>query len=39
MLFGAGLIHALVTAPDGISGQIKSLTTSFMKRREDGSPP
>lgn len=38
MLFGAGLIHALVTAPDGISGQIRTLITSIRGEREDGAP-
>jgi hypothetical protein len=38
MLFGAGLIHTLVIAPDGISGQIKGLITNLRGAREDGSP-
>jgi branched-chain amino acid transport system permease protein len=39
MLFGAGLIHALVTAPEGASGKIKALIISLKGRREDGLPP
>jgi branched-chain amino acid transport system permease protein len=25
MVFGAGLLHALITAPEGVSGQVVSL--------------
>jgi branched-chain amino acid transport system permease protein len=38
MLFGAGLINALVTAPNGISGQIEALMASFKSRRDDEVP-
>jgi branched-chain amino acid transport system permease protein len=39
MVFGAGLIHALVTAPEGASGKIGALITSLKGRREDGLRP
>jgi branched-chain amino acid transport system permease protein len=39
MVFGAGLIHALVTAPEGASGKIGTLITNLKGRREDGLPP
>jgi branched-chain amino acid transport system permease protein len=33
MLFGAGLIHALMTAPNGISGQLHDVIAWFRKHR------
>ncbi len=32
VIFGAGLLHAVITAPDGISGQIIGLARKLMRR-------
>lgn len=39
LLFGAGLIHALITAPTGVSGQIMGLIERLRRRRDAESPP
>lgn len=35
VIFGAGLLHALITAPDGIAGQIAGLVSRIFGRKED----
>ncbi|HUN52586.1 MAG TPA: branched-chain amino acid ABC transporter permease, partial [Candidatus Sulfotelmatobacter sp.] len=36
LLFGAGLIHALITAPTGVSGQVMGLIERLRRRRDAG---
>jgi branched-chain amino acid transport system permease protein len=36
LLFGAGLIHALITAPTGMSGQVMGLIERLQRRRDAG---
>ena len=38
LLFGAGLIHALMTAPNGISGQLQDAVTRLRDRRNRTKP-
>lgn len=38
LLFGAGLIHALITAPTGISGQLRELTERLRHIGRKGAP-
>lgn len=35
VIFGAGLLHALITAPDGIAGQIIGLAARLSGRKGD----
>lgn len=34
VIFGAGLLHAVITAPDGIAGQIRGLVISLVARNQ-----
>ena len=35
VIFGAGLLHALITAPDGIAGQVMGLVSRILGRKGD----
>ena len=35
VIFGAGLLHALITAPDGIAGQVMGLVSRIFGRKGD----
>jgi branched-chain amino acid transport system permease protein len=34
VIFGAGLLHAVITAPNGLAGQLIEMTTRLTKKRE-----
>ena len=37
VIFGAGLLHALITAPNGIGGQIIALVSGLARNRKEPS--
>jgi branched-chain amino acid transport system permease protein len=38
IIFGAGLLHAIITAPDGIAGQIMGAARGLSARIRGGKP-